>query len=661
MSISSDPIPYADFVISSLLKPLPAGAGAKRAIAETEHPIEGDDWFWADDNAKVLELLAIPAIWRANPDVVADTLHFIERLCDGPFIFRRMAVPRLLTRRNEAGQGDFLHSFMNIQCDLAAGTVHLGMRFHDGRTARNVTFTGNYVRFGCRGTVYTADAEEGIFDHAIEQTSTGIKLVWRSNIMFGKARFPWQHRQKLGVLTYTCSIEAHSMFVGLEAALDIEPGLEVSDVVLTFGHDNLSHNDNGIRYETVGAVQGDAATLLSRPQSGQAALAVRGANYWYVAQNSHMAGFAAAVHTLPRDPAQLHTLRGAYNEQDQLHWLVSEYEFPGPQHGRISAAERKIITSGGFYHLPQLYAETLPRWAQRADAGEPPVDLSISYDYGAELNAFARCYQVLSGDNPPVQDPDLLRQVAGLVERWQDVYRTQFMGPARAGSAKVFSRSLAFAALAYASLLETNSATTGAAGHAEALREACDMILGFERENTAVDGSPQSGFLMGKEEDAMPYVDCHSACLLALARGTALLDEAAWLGSIDRGLAAYRLDTISIFFLGTQKQDIVGVDYLSPNGTRRTLDMFWNFNAGLTLRLFNALRATTHPGLQAVWAKHDGRLSMLEVMMRERIRRSLRPRGAGTEILTSMLSAEGNSETQPWVALGLIGTAVAAE
>jgi hypothetical protein len=657
MPISSDPTPYADFAISSLLKPLPPGAGAMRAIAETEHPIEGDDWFWADDNAKVLELLAIPEIWRANPEVVADTLTFVERLCDGPFIFRRMAVPRLVTLGSEAGNGNFLHTFMNIQCDLSIGSVSLGMRFHDGRTAKNVTLTGNYVRFGCRGKVYTADAEEGIFNHAIEQTGTGVKLIWQSRIMFGDTKFPWQRRQSLGVLTYTCSIEASSMFVNLEAALDIEPGLDVSDVVLTFGHDNLSHNDNGIRYETVGAVKEDTATLLSRPQSGEAMLSVHGANYWYMAQDSHMAGFAAAVHSLPRDPTQLHALRGTYNKQDRLHWLVSEYEFPGPQRGRISAAERKIITSGGFYNLPQLYAETLPRWALRAASGEPPVDLSISYDYGAELNSFARCYQVLSAEDPPVKDPDLLQRVETLVEHWHEVYRTQFMGLARAGSAKVFSRSLAFAALAYATLLET----TGAPRHAEALREACSMIRGFERENTAVDGSPQSGFLMGQEEDAMPYVDCHSACLLALSRGTTLLDEASWIESIDRGLAAYRLDTISIFFLGTQKQDIVGVDYLAPNGTRRTLDMFWNFNAGLTLRLFNALRATVHPGLQAVWMKHEARLSMLEIMMRERIRRSLRPRGAGIEILTSMLSAEGNSETQPWVALGLIGSPVAAE
>jgi hypothetical protein len=193
------------------------------------------------------------------------------------------------------------------------------------------------------------------------------------------------------------------------------------------------------------------------------------------------------------------------------------------------------------------------------------------------------------------------------------------------------------------------------------LREACDIIATFERQNEAVDGSIQSGFLMGQEHDSLPYADCHSSCLLALVKSTVSLDDPTWLPSIDSGLAAFRVDTVALFFLGSQKQDIVGVDYKLVDGSRRTMDMFWNFNAGLALRLFNALRATEHAGLREIWGRHAARIDMLELLIRHRILKSLRYRDGAVEILSSMLSAETNSETQPWVALALVAAEVGAE
>ncbi len=67
----TEPLPFADFIVSRLLKPLPSWPHSNRAIAETAIPIEGDDWYWADDNAKVLELLSLPSVWRAHPEASA--------------------------------------------------------------------------------------------------------------------------------------------------------------------------------------------------------------------------------------------------------------------------------------------------------------------------------------------------------------------------------------------------------------------------------------------------------------------------------------------------------------------------------------------------------------------------------------------------------------
>jgi hypothetical protein len=646
----SDAAPYAQFILRHLLKPLPTFPGAIRGVSETEIPIEGDNWFWADDNAKVLEFLATPDIWRAWPGEVLDILQFVRSLCDGPFIFRRIASPRLELRHSEGGRAEYLHGLMNIGCDLAHGSVTLGMRFHDGRTARNVVMTGNYVRFCYRQRVYTVDVEDSIHDYGIETTADGLRLTWRAELDFPLTPGGWP-RRRLGLLTYTCTIPVGSMFVDLEAALEIAPGLEVSDVVLTFGYDDLSQNDNNVRYENIRAAFPAAPPLLASAEGRERFdLSAGGATYWCVAQRSQISGFALAVHSLPRDPARMHALVGTCRS-DRLHWLVSEHLFPGSHCGaRLITAERKIITAGGFYDSPELYAATLARYSQAATPGGSPIDLSISYDYGTEVNAFARCFRVLSGDAPPVVDPALRETLRTLVDHFHEVYQTQFVVPARSNAGVIFSRSIAFMAFAYVNMLSA----TGEARYATALREACDIIMTFERQNEGVDRSRQSGFLMGQENDSLPYVDCHCACLLALTKATALLDEQAWVPAIDRGLAAFRLDTLEIFFLGTQKQDLVGVDYTAPDGHRHTLHTFWNFNAGLALRLFNALRTTPHATLREIWARHAPRLEPIEMLMRHRIGRSLRPRDGSVEILTSMLSAETNSETQPWVALALI-------
>ena len=65
------------------------------AVPETEHPIDGDTWFWSDDNAKVLEFLARPELWRRYPAESAEILRFVQAMCRGPFMFRRVSPPRL--------------------------------------------------------------------------------------------------------------------------------------------------------------------------------------------------------------------------------------------------------------------------------------------------------------------------------------------------------------------------------------------------------------------------------------------------------------------------------------------------------------------------------------------------------------------------------------
>ena len=641
---------FAAFVRKYLLRSLPPGAPSARAVTETQYPAEGDDWFWTDDNAKVLELLSLPEVWRENPEDVADILRFVIGMCEGPFIFRRLAGSRLQQVSRDGGAARFVHSLMNISCDLARGSVGLGMRFHDGRTASNVLMTGNYVSFLYRGRSYVVDVEDAISGYDVALDADRLILSWQSELSFRQGLLRTVHR--LGRLVYTVAVRANSMFVDVEAALDLDPEITVEDVVLTFGYDNLSHGTNEVRYETIRAAHPVKPAQCRGPgERSGLHMAVEGCNYWSIAQTSQISGFALAVHSLPQPGSPLHSLNATCSPEDRLHWVVAEHRFAGPQSGRLVAGERKVITAGGFYDLADIYATTLAGLAARGDTGAPAIDPSISYDYGAELLAFTRCYCALTAKNPPVDDATLCCLLRDRIDHFCDVYQTHFMTPFRANASAIFSRSVAFMALALADMVEL----TGEPRYVAPLRDACEIILSFECRNRDVAGQPQSAFVMGREAGSLPYVDCHSSCLLALVRATDVLDDGQWLASIDLGLRAYRVDTQAIEFDRTlHKQDVVAVDYLATDGTRHAMPAFWNYQIGITLRMLNALRASRRDDLRAVWQLHAPRFTTLEWMLRHRVEQCLRRREDATEIRTSVLSSETNSETQPWVAVALL-------
>jgi hypothetical protein len=75
----------------------------------------------------------------------------------------------------------------------------------------------------------------------------------------------------------------------------------------------------------------------------------------------------------------------------------------------------------------------------------------------------------------------------------------------------------------------------------------------------------------------------------------------------------------------------------------------------MTLRFFNALRNATNPALQAVAARHRDRIELFEIILRRQLERSISERDDGIEIRIAETAAETNSETQPWVMMGLLG------
>jgi hypothetical protein len=640
-----DPVAAAEFIIQRLYRPLSFGDADCQAVAETEHPFAGDDWFWTDDNAKIVEFLARPEIRRRYPKETEEIVRFLRVMCRGPFIFRRVSRPRLLLTGQKGTEASYYHSLMHLRCDLPRGVVMAGIRFHDNRTADNLLFHTNCVEFTHRGRKYTVPVEPAIDAVSSELDGHRLELRYSGDLFFK----PRRKDRRVGRISYVYRIDSRSMVINVEVALDVDSSADIADVVLTVGHDHLSHGANGVHYSRIFAKAPDREALRFTADSpGRQCLPAAGAEYYSIVQNE-IAGFALAAHSAPREPRQLAEIEVLTRIPGYLHFARARYRFTGACRGRrLVVAEDKMLTAGGFYGRVEDYSELLRGAIAARSVHDTAIDYSISYDYGAELNAFAQHFVSLSDQDGSADARDAAK---GLFDTYLENYFQLFVAGHLRQENTIFSRQLAFVILA---LVAMYRATANPDYHRR-LAQLCDVLLEFEKPFDDVAGGPVSGFMMGAHSHRNVFVDCHSAALLALTEAAGHIEDPRFTAAIDRGLGCYCIETTTIdWHDGPHKIDAVAVAWVDDDGSRKTNHGFWNYHTGLTLRFFAALGKAADPGLQAVAARHSQRIELFEMIMRWHLDRSLSWRDGAVEIRSSILSTETNSETQPWAMLGLL-------
>jgi hypothetical protein len=179
-------------------------------------------------------------------------------------------------------------------------------------------------------------------------------------------------------------------------------------------------------------------------------------------------------------------------------------------------------------------------------------------------------------------------------------------------------------------------------------------MLEFEVEFDDMIGTRASSFIMRRHGSKIPAIDCHSAALLALTMAAPYIGSSSIASAIERGLSSYILETCAVDFGIRRKIDTVSAMLIDCQGRRHSHDSFWNFTAGLSLRLFAALEASSDPTIRALADRHRERLQLFEMVLRSQLERSISEYAGMIEIRCSAYSAETNSETQPWVMLGLL-------
>jgi hypothetical protein len=642
--IPTDAIPAAEFLIRHLYRSIDVADGKRfSAIAESENP-GGDDWYWNDDNAKSLEFLSRPEVWRRFPDETAEVLRFVRSMCRGPYIFRRVSGPRLEPTSKEGTVSSYLHSLMRLKYDLSRGAVAVGVRFHDERTHDNVWLTGNHVEFTYRRRRFKLNVESAITDANPAQDGHTLRLRHSSDLYFT----PRWRQLRLGQLTYTYTFDARSMLIDVEAALDLEPGREAADVVLTVGHDALDHP----YFTSIGAdTQPTGNLLFSAGEPGSGRIDLAGASYYSIRQG-FISGDALAIHTVPRGPAPLATIETEVRPAGKLYRATATYAFPGPwRGGRLVAAEWKLITAGGFYNRVGDYAGFVRDAVDTHLVQQAAYDFSITYDYGVTINAFAKCFAVCASGDVTPQTTTLQDELRSLFNLYLEYYFDLYVNEHGRQPNAIFSRELAFVVLGVVTMYRA----TADDDYRRRLGRLCDVLLDFEVRFEDVAGNPASGFLMRLDSPRAAYVDCHSAALLALTQASRYVSDPRLAAAIDRGLAGYFLETCRVDVGGPRRIDTVSTMMIDNHGTRRSENPFWNFKVGMTLRFFNALRNTTDPALHAVAIRHRDRIELFEIILRRQLERSVSKRDGGIEIRIAEIAAETNSETQPWVMTGLLG------
>jgi hypothetical protein len=536
----------------------------------------------------------------------------------------------------------YRHSLMNIEYDLTRGLIAAGLRFHDERNSENLLLVGNRVEFTYLRRRYRLDVEPAIVDINARQDGHTLTLRHSGHLHFRSRGRPL----RLGQITYVYSIDARSMFIDVGVTLEIGSGVEVSDVVLTIGH----RQPSGIYYRTIDTDIGRTKPLFRAGMPGWRCRGVEGASY-YVIRQSHISGDSWGIHSIPCAPARLSAIEAVVQHWGRFHRVIACYSFPGSQCGaRLVARERKLVTGGGFYDRIEEYRGLMQEASSAMSAQQAAWDLSTSYDYGSAINAFAKCFAVCDAGivrTDALLDTDELRS---LFDSYLNHYCDVFANPHEQRPNAIFSRDLAFVILG----LTTMYRATNATGYRRQLAWLCDILLDFEVRYQDDGGSRASGFLMRMDSPRAAFVDCHSAALLALTQAVRYVEDPRLVETLERGLASYAVESCTDG-AGQYQIDTVSTHMVDRRGTRRTQNAFWNFKAGLTLRFFDALRNSPNPSLRSVALRQAERLERLETILRRQIARSITKRENGVEIRTAVSSGETNSETQPWVMLGLFG------
>jgi hypothetical protein len=636
--------PMVKFIVEKLAKVIdPSQPEPVVAISETAERFNDTAWFWVDDTGKTAELFAVPGVRDAHPELANAMLDYVLRLSPDLIIQRRAAVPELsLVDANPEAFRAF-NSFFNLTGDLTKGVVCPSIRFNDNRTRNVAKYSGNFIRFRYRGLRQTIDIEDSIESWSIVEHVDRI-VFSHTSVIHCK---PWVGiRKHVCNVTYMYTLWRSRPTVEVSAALTAVRNVTLNDVQLTTAFDQLSQ---GGAFQTAIVGRGDKFQKHSVPGKANVTLTANPVDYLSLFESAVGPGFAIGLHVLLKNGAKVKDIIARGSLSNRFHWVYVRYGLGKVRGGETrSIVEDRLLTGGGYYGRPEIYRRVMVA----AETGKGEIDPSMSYDIGAEMNAVAATilfanrglYSVLSPSKQRLQE----------LKTWYDRHLDIYLTAVRPGEPdehqRVFVRGLSFLILS----LDCMAGAFDDGGYCEKLETCVQLLLRLE---VPVEGGvAQSLFATHAPNDLHPpELDCQSAALLALARVAYRGDPDRRIShAIRRGLRGILLTT-SYADQGDGKVLLYDsiVVRKQAGGTLHDTG-YWNFKLGLSLRAFKAIRQVHDLGMLSLDSQTLSHLGLLIEVSYRAIVPSVRWKDGTVEVLTCQSAGETNSETQPWVALGLV-------
>ena len=633
--------PYLDFIRNHLWQQVGSGPlQGVRALAETEKPLNGDVWFWTDDNAKALEAFLVPEAYARYQDIADSLLSFVRRMSEGPVILRRIAKPMLNVQSENPENFRVSTGLMTFHGDLRRDEVAISYRFHDGRDVDAVKLTGNWIRFDLGGRTYQFDVKDSIVSARLARQD-GLVILQHVSEFVVSGLTP------IARATYSYTIDPALTRLLLDISVEALNGATLSNLQVTSAMDHLSDLSPQVSYQRFCGMRGEDLSCRNVPAEARMSLAKDGLNWYSLIQLGNL-GFSYAIHTQIMAPARLTevTAEGSRNSRfDRVYSVYGMGDVDTTAPGRIG--EAKLLTSGGLYQSMAAYGDLI-----RNSGNSPGIDFSASYDYGAELNAVG-CYYMFasSGRYEPARrrdDPE----VVGLKD-WFDRHLSMFaqnflseQNDKENPFPYLFGRGTAFAILATDCMYRA----TGEDRYLASMKRMVDVVLRLQRWEG---GREFNGIFRccGTSSD----LDSQAAMILSLARAALLLDDPRLGPAIVDGIDAIRMNRWEAvegrpIVARGDDQIFIPVDPHNPRGRDGIL---WGFKAGVLLRGLAAAEFAANSGRIAIDHHTRWYIERLRAAATDYINSSTVPRGRSLEILTSYRSGETNSESQPWMVLGL--------
>jgi hypothetical protein len=615
----------ASLIVKALYREHVAGT-SMAGLTETEVPFNDDNWFWTDDNAKALEALSLPPVLPKHLTEVEQLVKFIRANSPPPFVFRRRADDRTLLHSNTPENFRFSSGLMDFHGDLMRSDVRQGYRFHDNRQEDAAKFSSDHIKFSIKGKSYTVSASRPN-SAAIEQHQDSTQFSSTIDLKADTTTVG------SAVLKYT--VTRAKPYIGLTLTVTPRPGFVLTDVEATTSLDQMD-SLSSVRYAKFACHNG---SRLEQPVTADGThdphvLHEGRAKWWTLVQNGNL-GFSYAVSTLIESPTQLKRIVSTDDHGGVFRHVRSEYALGTISEQPVSITEKKVLFAGGLYNSLSAYDAIFDHLDEF-----PGLDLSISYDIGAELNgvaaAFLADHQRLLA-NPKASPVAYTPETRAWFDAILDAYQTNFLIARGKRYPYLFPRGHAFVVLA----LDLMHRATGDQHYLEMLNRFAEILLRFQ----IATGRAAGGFTCLNGE---AFFDCHAASMIALSRAALVTGQPKYAEAAYRGLYAYK----------PNPRARVGEDvymFLNPAKDDRN-DYFWVFKAGLMLRSLEALTLLDEHNIIHLGRDDVAHIQQLRTSAVGYLARTAHARGNLVEFLTSHRSGETNSETQSWVVLGLYRT-----